>query len=122
MKKVFSFVIMFYCLSFFGQNSTNNKFRSLDQNFVSEYDVDVKKILQIDELVYLKKDTTLMTGRVVKYNRKGKLKRVILVVDGMPDELGWIDVNFKNPEPGEDKSNGKGKILTEILKSVVENK
>lgn len=121
MKKRFIFVIMFLSLSCLGQDSSINKFRNLNHNFISENDINVKDILQIDDLVYFKKDTVLITGRVVKYNRKGKLKKVILVVEGKPDELGWIDVNYSNPAPGEDKSNGKGKILTEILRSVVEN-
>ena len=121
MKRILMISIFFISFISLGQTGKDYNFRDINHNFKDKNDINVKEILQFDDLVYLKKDTTLITGRVVSTNRKGKLKKVILVIKGKPDELGWIDVNFKNPTPGEDPSDGMGKILTGILQAVKDN-
>ena len=121
MKRILMIAIFFISFICLGQTSKDYNFRDINHNFKDENDINVKDILQIDDFVYFKKDTTLITGRVVKTNRKGKLKKVILIIKGKPDELGWIDVNFENPAPGEDQTDGLGKILTGVLQAVKDN-
>jgi antitoxin component YwqK of YwqJK toxin-antitoxin module len=53
-------------------------------------DIDYKDIMEKKGLLYLKADTTLVTGRVIRYNRKKEVKCHILVVNGIPDKSGWI--------------------------------
>lgn len=73
-------------------------------------DIDNKDIVEIKGLVYLKADTTLVTGKVIRYNNKKEAKRYILIVKGIPDKLGWINLNKdKFIEP---KESALGSIVT----------
>jgi len=71
-------------------------------------DLDYKKIIEIDGLIYLKADTTLVTGRVVSYNKKKEAKRYVEVVNGKPNNLGWIYINKNTTLPEE---SGLGEVL-----------
>jgi len=56
-------------------------------------DIDYKDIVEIKGLLYLKADTTLVSGKVIRYNKKNEAKKYILVSKGKPDESGWMDIN-----------------------------
>jgi len=43
-------------------------------------------------LIYFKKDTTLVTGRIIQYNKKNKPNKFVLVTKGKVDELGWQSI------------------------------
>ena len=55
-------------------------------------DVNYKEIIELDGLIYLKADTTLVTGKVIRYNKKNERKKYILVSKGKLDNLGWKNV------------------------------
>ena len=81
MKKIF--ILIFLFLSFVCEGQTEH---------VDYYkDINYKDIVEISELLYLKADTTLVRGRVVQYNKKKEVKRYVEVVNGEPDESGWIN-------------------------------
>ena len=73
-------------------------------------DVNYKEIFEIDGLIYLKADTTLVTGKVIRYNKKNEPKKYILVLNGKLDNLGWKNVVESNYiesfEPIFKKTNG----------------
>lgn len=71
------------------------------QKKVKEYqgDINFKDIIEIKQLIYFKTDTTLVTGRVIRYNKKNIAKKYIIVTKGKPDNLGWILVNDKYTPP-----------------------
>lgn len=60
---------------------------------VVENEVNFEDILEQKGLLYFKADTTLVTGRVIKYNRKKEAKRYVIVINGLPDKSGWIAIN-----------------------------
>ena len=63
-------------------------------------DIDYNDIVELKGLFYLKKDTTLVTGRVIFYNRKKVAKRYVFITEGKSDNLGWIQINnnYKKPQ------------------------
>lgn len=71
------------------------------QKKVKEYqgDINFKDIIEIKQLIYFKADTTLVTGRVIRYNKKNIAKKYIIVTKGKPDNLGWISVKDKYTPP-----------------------
>lgn len=73
------------------------------------FSIDFKDVVETDGLIYSKADTTLVTGRVVRYNKKNKEKKYIIVTKGKPDNLGWISVKDKYTPPEE---NGLGLLVT----------
>lgn len=83
-------VLIFITLTFVSQGQTD-----------SYQDIDFDEIVEIKGLLYFKPDTTLVTGRVIRYNRKGKAKRYIMVYKGKPDVLGWNNFNDKYERPKE---------------------
>ena len=56
-------------------------------------DIDYNDLVELKGLFYLKKDTTLVTGRVIDYNRKKEAKRYVFMTEGKPENLGWIQIN-----------------------------
>lgn len=56
-------------------------------------DVNYKNIIEIKGLIYTKSDTSLVSGRIIRYNRKEEAKRYIFVKDGIADINGWVDLN-----------------------------
>ena len=62
-------------------------------------DIDIKEVIEIKDLLYLKADTTLVTGRVIRYNNKQEAKRYIMVNNGKPDNLGWNNFKDKYESP-----------------------
>jgi len=73
------------------------------QKEVKEYlgDINFKDVIEIKGLIYCKTDTSLVSGRVIKYNKKSISKKYILVSKGKPDNLGWIPINDKVEMPEE---------------------
>ena len=63
--------------------------------------VDFNDTKEIKGLFYLKADTTLVTGKVIRYNNKGKAKRYVFVKNGVPDNLSWIYYNDSYESPKE---------------------
>ncbi|WP_242083868.1 toxin-antitoxin system YwqK family antitoxin [Aestuariivivens sediminis] len=63
-------------------------------------DVDFNVTKEINGLLYFKADTTLVTGRVIRYNRKKVAKRYIMVRNGKQDGLGWayFDEEYESPK------------------------
>ena len=62
--------------------------------------INYKDIMEIKGLLYLKADTTLVTGKVIRYNKKNEAKKYVLVSKGRPDNLGWIQISdgFARPK------------------------
>jgi antitoxin component YwqK of YwqJK toxin-antitoxin module len=88
MKKILILIIV--ALSFFCQGQTDNY-----------QDIDFNDIVEIKGQIYLKADTTLATGRVIRYSRKKEAKRYIIVRKGNPDNSGWIYFKDKHEIPKE---------------------
>ncbi len=81
------------------------------QKEVKEYqgDINFKDIIEIKDLIYVKADTSLVTGRVIRYNKKNVAKKYIFVSKGKPDNLGWIYFKDKVEIP---KESGLGALLS----------
>lgn len=79
----------------------------LEQNHNHNH-INYKDILEINSLIYFKADTTLVSGKVVRYNKKDKATKYFLVVDGKPDDLGWVIINDDVQIP---KESGLGDVL-----------
>ena len=67
---------------------------------VVENAINFDDIMEIKELMYFKTDTTLVTGTIVRYNRKKQPKQYIEVQEGKPQSHNWInfDENIKDME------------------------
>lgn len=52
-------------------------------------DIDFKDILEFKGLIYFESDTTLVTGRIIKYNKKKEKQSFLLVEDGDVVSPGW---------------------------------
>ena len=72
-------------------------------------DFDYNDILELKGLFYLKSDTTLVTGRIIRYNKKKEAKRYVFITNGKPNNLGWIQFNSKYEPP---KESALGSVLT----------
>jgi hypothetical protein len=72
-------------------------------------DINYKNVVEIKGLLYLKADTTLVTGKVIRYNKKNQAKKYILVSNGKPDNLGWIQISDGFARP---KESGLGSFVT----------
>ena len=62
-------------------------------------EINYKDVTEINGLVYYKVDTTLVSGKLIRYNKKNEAKKYILVSNGKPDDLGWIQIKEKYQEP-----------------------
>jgi antitoxin component YwqK of YwqJK toxin-antitoxin module len=62
-------------------------------------EVNFKDVTEINGLVYYKVDSTLVTGRIIRYNKNNKAKSYVLVSNGKPDSFGWIQIKEKYQEP-----------------------
>jgi len=89
MNRLFLFFILALPLICLGQISEGHNYSP----------VDFKDVLETDGLIYFKADTTLVTGRVIRYNKKKVEKKYIIVTKGKPDNLGWISVKDKYTPP-----------------------
>lgn len=65
----------------------------------SHKDFDYNDIVELKGLFYLKSDTTLVTGRVIRYNKKKEARRYVFMTEGKPDNLGWIQFKDNHSEP-----------------------
>ena len=63
--------------------------------------INYKDIVDINGLIYYKRDTSLVTGKVIRYNKKNKAKKYVLVTKGKPNNLGWVYFNDKIEMPKE---------------------
>lgn len=79
------------------------------------FPVDFKDVIETDGLIYLKADTTLVTGRVIRYNKKNKEKKYIIVTKGKPDNLGWISVKDKYTSP---EKSALGSLVTDAAQAI----
>ncbi len=84
------FVLIFIALMFVCQGQTDT-YQIVD--FIETKD--------IKGLLYFKADTTLVTGRVIRYNKKRKAKKYIFVKNGVPDNVGWVYYNDNYESPKE---------------------
>jgi len=62
-------------------------------------EINYKDVMEINDLIYFRTDTTLVSGKVIRYNRKNEAKKYILVSNGKPDSFGWIQIEEKYQEP-----------------------
>lgn len=90
MNRLFLFFILTFPCICLGQISNGQDYFPVDYNNVTE----------TNGLIYFKADTTLVTVRVIRYNKKYKAKKYIIVTNGKPDNGGWISVkdNYTPPE------------------------
>lgn len=63
--------------------------------------IDFNDTEDVKGLLYFKADTTLVTGRVIRYNKKGEAKKYVIVNNGVPNNLGWIYYNDNYESPKE---------------------
>lgn len=73
-------------------------------------EINLKDVIERKGVFYLKKDTTLVTGKVMRFNRKNEVKKYLIVVKGKPDNRGWIKLN--NKEYFEPKENIVASMLS----------
>lgn len=92
-------VFIIYSFLVQGQNIKSNDFTNINLDDV----IDIKGV------IYNKLDSSLVTGKVIRYNRKKEPKRYIIVREGKPDELGWIYFNNNNYEHPE--TSGLGTLI-----------
>ena len=52
-------------------------------------DIDLKDILEFKGLIYFEFDATLVTGRIIRYNKKKEKQSFLLVEDGELVSSGW---------------------------------
>ncbi|WP_370479051.1 toxin-antitoxin system YwqK family antitoxin [Tamlana flava] len=63
-------------------------------------EINFKEIVEINGLIYRNADTALVSGKVIKFNKKNIAKKYLLVSKGKPDNIGWIPFkdNIQMPE------------------------
>ena len=63
-------------------------------------DINYKDVIELNKLICFRADSTLVTGKVIRYNRKNKPKKYILVLKGKPIDIGWTQISddFVRPE------------------------
>jgi len=108
MKLLSTMFILFLSLVCFGQT----------ENVYNNVNINIEDVVEEDGLLYNKKDTTLVTGRVVSYNKKGKIKLDILIIDGRLYEADGIHNKNQNPST---ETTLWGEILTGVLGAVKQN-
>jgi antitoxin component YwqK of YwqJK toxin-antitoxin module len=81
------------------------------QKKVNEYqcDINFKDVIEKRGLIYFKVDTSLVTGRMVQYNKKNVAKKYMYVLNGKPDNLGWVRYKDKVELP---KASVTGTLLS----------
>jgi antitoxin component YwqK of YwqJK toxin-antitoxin module len=72
-------------------------------------DINYKDVTEIKNLIYSKADTSLVTGKVIRFNKKNEAKSYILVTNGKPDILGWVQISDRYERP-------KESVLGEVVK------
>jgi antitoxin component YwqK of YwqJK toxin-antitoxin module len=87
-QRLFLFLFLLHFVSY-GQTIKADNFQ----------DINYKDVTEIKSLIYIKADTTLVSGKVIRYNKKKEAKSYILVTNGKPDSFGWIYINDKYKEP-----------------------
>lgn len=90
MKQLIVLLILLFPFVCEGQTNKENYYQ----------DIDYKDIVESKGLFYLKLDTTLVTGRIIRYNKKKEAKRYILAENGKPESSDWIAFHDNyNPLP-----------------------
>jgi len=80
--------------------------------------INIKDVMEENGLLFYKMDTTLVTGRVVRYNKKGKIKLEILIIEGRLYEADGINNKDQNHTT---ETTLWGEILTGVLGAVKQN-
>jgi len=62
-------------------------------------EINYKDVTEIKGLIYYIADTTLVSGKIIRYNKKNKAKSYVLVSKGKPDSFGWVYIKEKYQEP-----------------------
>lgn len=89
MKQLFLIITLPLFLVCQGQTKKTDEVPEIDYNDVTE----------INGLVYFKKDTTLVSGKVIRYNKKNKPNSYLTVSSGKADNFGWVLIKNKYEEP-----------------------
>ena len=76
-------------------------FESYCQSTLSNVEVDYDDVFERKGLVYYKSDNSLVTGKVIQYNKKSVAQRYIIVEKGKTDDLGWRIISDKVEQPEE---------------------
>ena len=89
MKQIITLILLSLSYVCFGQPDN-----------IVENAINFDDIIEIKDLMYFKADTTLVTGIVVRYNKKKEPKQYIEVVEGKPQNYEWIkfEGDLKNME------------------------
>ena len=85
MKQLLVSITVLFSLICSGQKS-----KKLDYSYIN-----VKDIIELKDLIYFKSDTTLVTGRIIQYDKKNKPNKFVLVSKGKADKLGWQPIYKK---------------------------
>ena len=70
--------------------------------------INYNNIIEINGLIYNSLDTTLITGKVVRYNKNNVAKKYFSVSKGKPNDLGWVYLK-------DDVEMPKESVLGEVL-------
>lgn len=108
MKLLSTMFILFLSLACLGQT----------EKVYNNENINIEDVVEENGLLYYKKDTTLVTGRVVRYNKKGKIKLDILIYDGRLYEADGLKNKDQNPST---ETTLWGELLTGVLGAVREN-
>ena len=108
MKLLFVIFILFLSFDCMGQS----------ENVYNNENINIKDVMEENGLLFYKMDTTLVTGRVVRYNKKGKIKLEILIIEGRLYEADGIHNKNQNPTT---ETTLWGEILTGVLGAVKQN-
>ena len=76
-------------------------FQCLCQTTISISEIDYDDVFERKGLVYLKSDESLVTGKVIRYNKNNVAQRYIKVENGKPDDLGWRIISDKAERPSQ---------------------
>lgn len=72
------------------------------QTVVKNYysDINYKDVIELNKLICYRADSTLVTGKVIRYNKKNKPKKYIIISKGKPIDIGWTQISddFVRPE------------------------
>jgi len=70
--------------------------------------INIVDIFESNATFYLKLDSTLVNGRVVQYNKKGQVKRYIIITNGKPEGVSWTVLNKQQRK-------SKGSLIGTVL-------
>ena len=89
MRKLILFIVLIF------------SFECFCQTIISNVEIDYGEVFERKGLVYYKSDNSLVTGKVIQYNKKNVAQRYILIEKGKPYDLGWRIISDKAEQPKE---------------------